>query len=207
MKLKSPIAPSKPQSDALVPATQGSSPRKEGLLFPCPSPWRPTLSGHNEAGHAVGHAGSGCQEGDAHDDVRNPQCVTNDRDLEGAGRGDELRADTRPTCPWSLCPRSKKAAVWVASQEATSGLYQDRVRSTSRAVSGRGCRSGPGCNDGARVLQAETGHFYLFLSGETGSLRQKKNRASWKRQHWDRIFKLRWSWETQMHGYYTMLGI
>lgn len=104
------------------------------------------MSGHNEAGHAVGHAGSGCQEGDTHDDVRNPQRVTDDRDLEGAGRGEELRADTRPTCPWSLCLR---------------------VQNTSRAASWLGCRSGPGCSDGARVLQPEAGHSYFsFLVRE-----------------------------------------
>lgn len=57
----------------------------------------PTLSGHDEAGHAVGHAGSGCQEGDPHDNVRDPQCVANDRDLEEAGKGAELRASASPT--------------------------------------------------------------------------------------------------------------
>lgn len=62
----------------------------------------PTLSGHNEAGHAVRHAGSGSQEGDPHDDVRNPQSVADDCDLEEAGRSCELRATISPTCPWFL---------------------------------------------------------------------------------------------------------
>lgn len=40
-----------------------------------------TLSGHNEARHAVGDAGTGCQEGDAHDDVGDAQREANDGDL------------------------------------------------------------------------------------------------------------------------------
>lgn len=47
-------------------------------------PGDPTLSGHDKAGHAVRHTGSSSQEGDPHDDIRDPQGVTDDGDLGGS---------------------------------------------------------------------------------------------------------------------------
>lgn len=79
------------------------------------------MSSHDEAGHAVGDTGSCCQEGDSHDDVRNPQCVTNDCDLEEAGRGGELRADTSATCP-RRTKKQKRLQSGQSCQEATSAL-------------------------------------------------------------------------------------
>lgn len=38
---------------------------------------RYTLASHNETGNAVWDAGAGGQESDAHDDVRDSQCVAN----------------------------------------------------------------------------------------------------------------------------------
>lgn len=40
-----------------------------------------TLSRHDEAGHAVRDAGAGCQEGDAHDDIRDTERETDHRHL------------------------------------------------------------------------------------------------------------------------------
>lgn len=73
LRLPSPISPSK--QDLLPPlvATWNSSHQNFLLSLPIPGvPGDPTLSGYNEAGHAVGHTGSGSQEGDPHDDIRDP---------------------------------------------------------------------------------------------------------------------------------------
>jgi len=40
-----------------------------------------TLAGYDEAGHAVGDAGPCSQEGDAHDDLRDPQRAADDSHL------------------------------------------------------------------------------------------------------------------------------
>lgn len=45
-----------------------------------------TLPRHDEAGHAVRDAGAGCQEGDAHDDVRDAERETDHRHLRGRRR-------------------------------------------------------------------------------------------------------------------------
>lgn len=88
------------------------TPLLRGLPPPLPQPTGDhTLSGHDEAGHAVRHTGSGCQEGDPHDDVRNPQRVTDDCDLEEAERGGELKADSSPTCPWILWSRHSTGSL------------------------------------------------------------------------------------------------
>lgn len=41
-----------------------------------------TLAGDYEAGHAVGHAGAGGQEGDTHNEVGDVECEADDGDLQ-----------------------------------------------------------------------------------------------------------------------------
>lgn len=40
-----------------------------------------TLPRYYKAGHAVRNTGAGCQEGDAHDDIRNTKSEANNRNL------------------------------------------------------------------------------------------------------------------------------
>lgn len=142
MALKSPITPSKLSFEALVIAMWTPTlphPYWKVFLPPLPQPTGgPTLSGHDEAGHAVRHTGPGCQEGDPHDDVRNPQCVTDDCDLEEAGRGGKLKADSNPPCPWILWPRKRKGRL--SRGQCRLSVWRQRGRRSRGA--GWGCRSG-----------------------------------------------------------------
>lgn len=69
-----------------------------------------TLSGHDETGHAVGDTGTGCQEGDAHDDVWDAQREADDGDLRHRSNSQQnlrlslARLDGRVTEPeaWGL---------------------------------------------------------------------------------------------------------
>lgn len=47
-----------------------------------PQTGRDTLPGHDETGYAVWDAGAGCQESDAHDDIRDSESVANYSDLK-----------------------------------------------------------------------------------------------------------------------------
>lgn len=50
------------------------------------TPGVPTLPCHDETGHAVGNAGARRQKCNAHDDVRNAQCVANHCHLQKTRR-------------------------------------------------------------------------------------------------------------------------
>lgn len=111
------------------------------------------MSGHDEAGHAVGHAGSGRQEGDSHDDIRNSQRVTNDCDLEAVGRGGERRQAPAPPAQDSLTKKQRSPLC--------GRTLLGRVCSASRQRAGRA----PGA-DGA-VHQGQDALTEVMLSQQS----------------------------------------
>lgn len=119
------------------------------------------MSGHDEAGHAVGHAGSGRQEGDSHDDIRNSQRVTNDCDLEAVGRGGERRQAPAPPAQDSL---TKKQRSPLCGRTLLGQVCSASRQRAGRAPGADGAvRQGPGCTNGGYVFPAKRGLFHLFL--------------------------------------------
>ena len=79
-----------------------------------------TLACDNETGHAVGNAGSSGQEGDAHDDIRDAQGVTDDRHLGSNTHNNTLSFNERCFfCCFVRFLKPKIEAVYELSSTCT----------------------------------------------------------------------------------------